>query len=174
MKKNKTESAFQQQQGPGLETNQIQSQKNAPLVFIQFDEYSKGPHKTYIQKLETHKNERLEPLDIAKLLIAQDIGNIDRVKDISYNKAYILTSNRQTANKILKLLVWEEKNMKAFIPNNLMVKQGIIKGVPISFSEDDLLNPNNVEFTALTNVMGAPKIIGSKRFRRKTIDKDTN
>ena len=182
IKKNKTdvtegEVHHQQQDASSASSgiNQGQPQKKIPLIFYHFDESCRGrPYKIYIQKIETHKHERLEPLDIAKLLIVQDVGNIDRVKDISYNKAYILTSSRQTANKILKLTIWAEKNTKAFIPNHLMVKQGIIKGIPINFNVDDLLNPNNVEFTALTNIMGAPKIISARRFSRKIINKDTN
>ena len=61
--------------------------------------------------------------------------------------------------------------LTAFIPNHLLVKQGIVKEISLDVSEDELIDPMVSEFS---RIYGPIKILHAKRFNKKLFNPVTN
>ena len=62
----------------------------------------------------------------------------NEIKPLSQNKVLIVVKYRNIANIIITLPLWKELGIKAFILNHLLCKQGVIKGIPIDISDEEL------------------------------------
>ena len=62
------------------------------------------------------------------------------IKQLSQNKILVVIKFRNIANMIIDIPQWKEQAIKAFIPNQLLIKQGVIKGIPVDVSDEELKN----------------------------------
>ncbi|KAJ8680551.1 hypothetical protein QAD02_016338 [Eretmocerus hayati] len=85
-----------------------------------------------------------------------------RAKSISNNKGHISTINRAVANQVLLNPEWDKRGLEVFIPNYLMVKQGVIKGVSTEISITDI--KNNLEVHSYWNKL---EVLDDRRLTKR-------
>ncbi|KAJ8685700.1 hypothetical protein QAD02_021493 [Eretmocerus hayati] len=153
-----------------LKPNQNQPSKREFNKFKEFNKYDRAPHRMYLQNAD-NSQDRINPLLINEFLIEkfQNRDVFDECYPLAKNKVCIVAKSLKIANEVLKLADWQLTNKSIFIPNHLMTRQGIIKNVPIEFSETDMLE--NLE--ANDPLFGNVRIMGVRRFTRRNIDPST-
>ena len=117
----------------------------------------------YLQSND-NQNKRLDAIKIAKLLILKfpNKDSLTEIKQLSYNKICIIAKYRNIANAIINLSEWKDLQIRAFIPNHLLSKQGIIKGIPTDITEEELK-----QYIELELPFGSLEIIHVRRFTKK-------
>ncbi|KAJ8677810.1 hypothetical protein QAD02_013597 [Eretmocerus hayati] len=138
--------------------------------FKEFDRYDCPPYRMFLQNVD-NSQERINPLLVNKFLIEKFKNKdvFDECYPVAKNKVCIVAKSRRIANEVLKLKEWEADKKEIFIPNHLMTRQGIIKNVPLEFSEDNIrenLEANDPHF-------GPINVIGVRRFTRRNRDPKT-
>ncbi|XP_031788843.1 uncharacterized protein LOC100680327 [Nasonia vitripennis] len=134
----------------------------------EYDINIQGPYKIYLQSID---NDRLDAIKIAKSLIPKiEIkDSLHEIKQLSYNKVCVIAKYRNIANLILNLTDWKDLKIRAFIPNHLLSKQGIIKGIPVEITDDELK-----QFIELDSPFGPLQITHTRRFTKKIYNKSTD
>ncbi|KAJ8688046.1 hypothetical protein QAD02_023841 [Eretmocerus hayati] len=152
-------------------SNQITQLKKIALnKFKEFDIYDKAPFKMFLQNVD-NSSERINPLLINKFLITK-FKNKDVFEEcypIAKNKVCIVAKSLKIANEVLNLKEWKEQKKEIFIPNHLKTRQGVIKGIPAEFSEEEILQ--NLEVN--DPHFGTIHILNVRRFTRKNRDPQT-
>ncbi|KAJ8670230.1 hypothetical protein QAD02_001489 [Eretmocerus hayati] len=152
-------------------SNQItQLEKIALNKFKEFDIYDKAPFKMFLQNVD-NSSERINPLLINKFLITK-FKNKDVFEEcypIAKNKVCIVAKSLKIANEVLNLKEWKEQKKEIFIPNHLKTRQGVIKGIPAEFSEEEILQ--NLEVN--DPHFGTIHILNVRRFTRRNRDPQT-
>ena len=150
--------------------SQTQTSTQAKEIFTEFDADARAPYKIYIQNKD-NSQKWIDAIKISRHLIKSFSKEyFDEVKQISKNKLCIIITNKKVANACMKLTYWEENNLSAFIPNHLMVKQGVIRGVPLYINEKEITDPDVAEFSSM---YGPIKITHARRFNKRLYNKTT-
>lgn len=115
----------------------------------------------FIEKTDNQKIGRLHPLYVGhilhkKLNLKKVITSIDR---IGINRVKVGLKSAKDANDLVNNKMLETENLRAFIPNNLLLRKGLIKGVDTYFNEEYL--KENIECES--------NILEIMRLKRKTI-----
>ncbi|KAJ8674953.1 hypothetical protein QAD02_010739 [Eretmocerus hayati] len=138
--------------------------------FTEFESRDHAPFKMFLQNKDNDPD-KINPLVINRFLIRkfQNTEDIGECYPISNNKLCITVLNRQIANKILSLKEWKMNNLEVFIPNHLMTRQGVIKGVPEYFSEEEILQ----NLVAKDPHFGNVEIVNVKRFSTRKVNQES-
>ncbi|KAJ8688103.1 hypothetical protein QAD02_023898 [Eretmocerus hayati] len=138
--------------------------------FTEFESCDHAPFKMFLQNKDNDPD-KINPLVINRFLIRkfQNTQDIGECYPISNNKLCITVLNRLMANKILSLKEWKMNKLEVFIPNHLMTRQGVIKGVPKYFSEEEILQ----NLVAMDPHFGKVEIVNVKRFSTRKVKQES-
>lgn len=104
----------------------------------------------------------MHPLALGKLLYTSNIKNIKEVKRLGINNIAVEFNSAAAANSFLDSDFITNQNLTAYIPNYQLTSKGIVKGIPVEVSMDEVIahsqNPLNLRITE------------AKRFTRKIAD----
>lgn len=110
------------------------------LSKLRYDESLKGECKIMIESLKHEKSAKdLNRLTYAKIFNDRYKNCIVDVKSSGFGKLAIFTNSACTASTILNDKSYlEGKGIKAFIPFYFVTSQGVIRGVPLDISEQEI------------------------------------
>ncbi|KAJ8685927.1 hypothetical protein QAD02_021720 [Eretmocerus hayati] len=147
-----------------------QVKRNQINKFKEFDLADRGPYKIFLQNLG-NTTERINPLLINRFLINKFRNRdvFDECYPIAANKVCIVAKELRTANEVLRLKEWAMDKKEVFIPNHLMTRQGVIRGVPKEFTEEEI----KLNLVAIDTHFGTIPILEVRRFTRRTYNQDT-
>ena len=151
--------------------SKVAQNKIEVMKFTEFDNQTQAPYKIYIQN-KSGMDKKIEAIEIAKFLIPlyPDKNTFKEIKQLGRNKICVIVNNRRIANEILKKLSqWEELNLTPFIPNHLMVRRGVVKGISADISNEWLLA--NIEMDI---PVGNIETLHIRRFTTKKYNSDTD
>ena len=130
------------QQTQAILPNADKTQSTEPSInsSLNYDITISGPFKIYLQSIE-NQSKKIDAIKVAKMLVPKYLEKeaFVEIKQLSCNKVCIIVKYRRVDNDILKLPEWKEHGLRAFIPNHLLTKQGIIKGIPTYITKDVLM-----------------------------------
>ena len=101
-----------------------------------------GPFLVILESI-TENVGNLHPMAIGKLLLQQhkELDNfIQSISNAGRNRIKITFKSAYHANILLNSKIIEQKQMKAFIPQYLTKRVGIIRGVDLSLTDDEIKN----------------------------------
>ena len=167
--KQDSQAGFQQDSQTGSQVNtanivhQIQANDEIKLFNLQnSNQYNQANIYVYIEKTNTQNLGRLHPMVVGdilhnKLKLKSCISSIEKN---GLNRVKVKVKTLHHANQLISSPLLKGENLKAFIPNNLLYRKGLIRDVDPIF--DDIYLKNNIEST-LT-------ITGLDRFKRKVVE----
>lgn len=94
---------------------------------------------------------------IGRLLFAANKNDILELKRTSFTKVNIRLKTGEAANKILSSPILRNKKYKVYIPSHRIVRKGIICGVPLDSTEEEILK----------GLKSKASIISAQRLSRK-------
>nr|CAI5847005.1 unnamed protein product [Callosobruchus analis] len=101
---------------------------------------------------------RLHPMVVGHILHKKlKQKNIVQISQVGKNRVKVQLSTIEDANSLVCNSLLAQENLKAFIPNHLLTKKGIIAGVDTQFNDEYLME----------NICSGIKVIGVNRFMRK-------
>lgn len=118
---------------------------------------SSGPFFVFV---EHEEKRRLHPMQIGKLLFSDSMRNQDaiiNVNAIGYSKVKIEVKSAIKANTLVEDDIFKKHNMKAYIPNFLMYKHGVIQNVDTTLSEEEILE----------YIKSEVKVLGIRRLNKR-------
>lgn len=156
----------------------------APYLAYQnnFYEYSdEGPFFLYVEI--TSEKGRIHPMFVGKLIRTSSIDiykNILSIKKIDRFSLKIEMNNYHSANVLKIQKYWQENNLVCFIPNFLIHKQGVIRDVEYSLTDEELLDfivsDKNVikarRIYKMVNGLRVPTPVAILTFRSQCIPKE--
>lgn len=103
----------------------------------------------FIEKTNNQNIGRLHPMYVGHILHKKlQIPNILKIEKVGKNRIKVQLKNIKDANNLVKNELLKSENLKAFIPNNLLSRKGIIRHVDTIFDEkylfENLLSPNTI------------------------------
>lgn len=141
-------------------------QPSQPLARMSYVSTDISPFIVHIQKKVSSPDEnvQLKELTFGQFLKKNSFKNIivGSLKRIGRNRITIEFRNYQDANAFLNSPLLEQNNYKAFIPTFSITRMGVIRGIPVDWSEDDIMN--NIEIPS-----GCGKVIKVRRLKRKIL-----
>ena len=130
----------------------------------QSNKYNQQNIYVYIEKTNSQNLGRLHPMIVGHILHNKLNlkNNITSIEKSGINRVRVGIKTLEQANKLISNPALANENLKAFIPNNLLYRKGIIKDVDTSFDEE-YLKSNIESLCTVTSV---------NRFKRKVVDKE--
>ena len=103
-----------------------------------YENWHQGPYIVILtNKVGNVSN--LHPMRVGKALYGHKDFHITDIKKLGRNRLEIVFTNSISANKFVKSNFSEQLNSNAFIPFHRTSIVGIAKGIPIDFSEEEIL-----------------------------------
>ena len=110
----------------------------------------------------TQRAENLHPTTVGRIIAPLIQGNILSLSSSSTHKVSVTLKDRISPNKLLNNPCFTEANLKASIPAHKLNRQAIIRGVPVEYAEEEILN----------YLQSFVPILGVRRLNRKVLSKD--
>ena len=153
-----------------LPTYDAKTDTNKHTVPLQFDITNPSPYKIYIQSGDS-KNQKVDAIKIAKMLIPQypEKDTFLEIRQLSFNKVCVIMKYRNAANSVVNWPEWEKHNLRAFIPNHLLTRQGIIKGIPTYVTDEELK-----DFIELESPLGPLEVTHVRRLTKRVFNNTTD
>ncbi|XP_045502915.1 uncharacterized protein LOC123699911 [Colias croceus] len=124
-----------------------------------------GPYIVHVSRVENDPSAGLSirPIKFGSFLYRQKVPNIlrDGVKSVGRNRISVEFVSAEDANNFLSLPALAEAKFKAFIPTYHITRMGIVKGIPVEWTMDDL-----VECAEFPNRHG--RILKARRLNKKS------
>ncbi|XP_028174015.1 uncharacterized protein LOC114362705 [Ostrinia furnacalis] len=152
---------------PGQKTSEIpgSSETRTPVGRDLYVATDLAPYTVHVQKEQSSPNENctLHPVSFGHFLKRNNIKNIvnGSLKRIGRNRISIAFSNFEDANAFLNSNLLKSNTYKAFIPTFNVTRMGVIRGVPVGWSDEDIINNISVP-------TGCGNIIKVRRLKKKT------
>ncbi|KAL0892163.1 hypothetical protein ABMA27_015359 [Loxostege sticticalis] len=125
-----------------------------------------SPFVVHIVKEQTAPNQNLtlHPVTVGYFLKKKFIKGVveGSLKKVGRNRVTVSFSNFEDANSFLNNDTIKLNNYKTFIPTSNITRMGVIRGVPVDWSDDDILNN-------ITVPVGCGKILKVRRLKKKSI-----
>lgn len=125
-----------------------------------------SPFVVHVQKIQDAPNDgtSIHPISFGNFLKKQSYKNIinGSVKRIGRNRVSLSFSHLEDANKFLNDKKLTECKYKAFIPSFSVMRMGIVKGVPVEWSLEEVMSNVSVP-------LGTGKVIKVRRLNYKTM-----
>lgn len=141
-------------------TDRTSTQKSITNKYfnLKSDKYYSKSFYVYIEKTNEQNIGRLHPMHVGHILHKLlKINNIISVKSIGRNRIKVELKFAIDANMLVNNTNLESHNLKAFIPNHLLEKKGLIRGVDTQFDLEYLKE----------NIESPTKIINLYRLNKK-------
>lgn len=115
----------------------------------------------YIESIDEKNIGRLHPMYIGHILLKKlNISNITSINSIGRNRIKVLMKSAIDVNNLVKNKQLASENLRAFIPNHLVERKGLIKGVDTRFDEKYILY----------NIISNNPVTEVKRMHRRVSD----
>lgn len=136
-----------------------------------YQDIDDGPYYIFMESVDTNKAgiARMHPMSLGSILKKQfpNIEILSLTKN-GINRIKVQVSSREKANTIIKADELKNLKVKAYIPRFVLFRQGIVRNVDTSLTEDELLE----EITPIYN--RSVKVTNVRRFNRRVQDTDGN
>lgn len=128
------------------------------LFNLSSDKYSTNIICVYIEKTNDQDMGRLHPMYVGHILHKTlNVKNIISIKSVGRNRIKVQLKSASDANNLVNNKSLDAENLRAFIPNHLLEKKGLIRGVDTRFDIDYLKE----------NIFSPSKIINIYRTNKK-------
>lgn len=107
---------------------------------------------------------KLHPTTVGRLLCKKYLGKIKNVKSIGINRVKFFTSDRDTANDIVKDPFFKTHNLRFLVPAYRLSRQALIRGVSLELTDDEILSELKIDH---------PNLVDAERLNRRQ-SKDFN
>lgn len=136
-----------------------------------FNENDVGPFCILIES-QNQNIGRLHKMTLGKMLFEQKTFKSEHINNISnngINQIRLEFSNYKTANELLDSKFLSNNNLRAYIPESILYRKGVIRNVDVSIECDELLEiiKSNVQVTNTRRILRT-NIINSERRSEKT------
>lgn len=120
--------------------------------------YSIDKIYVFIEKINNENLGNLHPMSVGHLLHKKlKVQNITKIQKVGRNRVRVEVKTTKDANMLIENENLKEEQLKAFIPNNLIERKGVIKEVDTTFSDEYLLE----------NIESPNAVTSIRRFKRK-------
>lgn len=149
--------------------NTVTQSVNTPPIAhrTMFNNNDVGPFVVHVEKIESdlQAGTTLHPVNFGRFLFRHQVPNIvtGSIKKIGRNRIAIQFNSALAANKFLDNPLLNENQYKAFIPSFAICKMGFVRGVPVEWSDEEI-----IELFEVPKDCG--KIIKARRLHYKTAD----
>ena len=138
------------------DTRQAETTTNLTMKYLRA---FKGP---YVIVVENTDGTPLHDLKLGKLMFTNNsINDVLKIDHSGRQRVSITFKNASSANDFLSHPLLARNNMRAFIPQQLVKRVGVIRNIPIDVSEEDIKN----------NIQSWYKILAVERLKRR-VQKD--
>lgn len=159
---------------PNSQNNKLNDKNTNSSVQVEssflYEDQDQGPYFIFLESTNTNKAgiSRMHPMCLGQLLKKHfpDTEILSLSKN-GVNRVKIQVQSREKANKIIKSNELKIENVKAYIPRFVLFRQGIIRNVDKSISEEDLLGEISPIYTRQA------KVTSVRRFNRRTVENGT-
>lgn len=123
-----------------------------PKVNYQYEQTDQGPYRVMVELIDTQNGTiRINKLTLANALrkmIAYKAHIMD-MKNIGRNKVMVYLNNFQLANRLTNDENLKAKNYRAYIPRHLISVTGVIAGVPLDITEEEIMEDILCEYPVM-------------------------
>lgn len=107
----------------------------------EYEETDAAPYRVIVQYKEQRDDTHINKLAVGKLLAkTKDYkANVINLKTMGRNKVLVLVKTAKTANNIQADKALQAQNYKAYIPKHFLTVSGVVTGVPLEFTPDEIL-----------------------------------
>lgn len=140
------------------------SRRKSALQDLQYNKYDTGPFKIMMQHSE-HNVGNLHPVELGKLLHEKHIEGIKNIEKKGKNRVAITFKTPTEANNFKNNESIAKLGYKTFIPATLISCKGVVKGVGVNITEEEVIKKSNEESE---NVY---KVLEVRRLNRRVEDK---
>lgn len=107
----------------------------------EYEESDAGPYRVIVQMKELRDDTHINKLAIGKVLAKTNEyrANVLNLKMMGRNKVLVLVKNAKTANNIQADKTLQAQNYRAYIPKHFLTVSGVVTGVPLEFTPDEIL-----------------------------------
>lgn len=141
-------------------------QKPVSVARILYNSSDAAPFLVHVQREQTASNDNtfLNPISFGRFLRRNAFNGIvnGSLKKIGRNRLVISFTTFQDANSFITSKLLEKENFKSFIPTFSVTRMGVVRGVPMEWSDDEILDNISVP-------VGCGKILKLRRIKRKVI-----
>lgn len=151
---------------PSTSNTQTVRDSRPTLGRLKYQASDVAPYNVHILKdaSSTGENCNIHPVSFGNFLKKNNFKNIidGSLKKIGRNRISISFSKFEDANSFVESDILQSKNYKAFIPMFTVTRMGVVRGVPVDWTDDEIINNTSVP-------IGCGKIIKVRRLKRKII-----
>jgi hypothetical protein len=145
------------------ETIELRAMEEVKDNFVKFtnnesDKYSKndrGPFFVIIK--HTKDNEKISDMKVGKILHEIQANGITKVEKVNLYSVKVTLKTPQDANNLLKNEKLKNKEVKSYIPNNILTKKGVVSDVPTDITIKEIAQ----------SIKSNEKIISVQRMTRR-------
>lgn len=135
-----------------LEDSTKNTGKNMEKVDYEYVFGDQGPFRVMVELNDTQNGS----LTINKLTLASTLRklaiyktHVTEIKNVGRNKLMVYLNNYQIANRLTTDSLLKGKNYKAYIPRHLISVTGVISGIPLDITADEVMNDIESEATVM-------------------------
>lgn len=155
---------------PQLQLRPDKTATKNPIGRNIYNENDVSPYLVHIQKITKGDNDGviLHPITFGDFLMKNKIYNIinGSLKKIGRNRISVAFNNFKDANSFLNNSLLLENNYHAFIPSFNVIRIGIVRGVPIEWSPEEIIKN-------ISTPIGCGKVVKVRRLNYKTVVEGT-
>ncbi|XP_059061881.1 uncharacterized protein LOC131854757 [Achroia grisella] len=158
----------QETSNPGLINNQDNdsTRPQTSISRVYYQSHDAAPFIVHIQKILSSPDDKttLHPIDFGRYLKKSFYKNVvvdGSLKKIGRNRLSISFSQYKDANSFIDSADLKKYNYNAFIPAFNLTRMGLIRGVPVNWSDEEIIENISVP-------LGCGKILKVRRLKRKT------
>ncbi|CAG9812862.1 unnamed protein product [Phaedon cochleariae] len=124
------------------------------------DQYDKGNIYIYIEKNNEENIGKLHPMSVGHILHKKlNVKDIIQISKAGNNRVKVQLKSITEANNLMNNKLLEKENLKAFIPNHLLVRKGLIFGMDTVFDEKYIMD----------NITSDANILEVSRMKRRVM-----
>lgn len=147
-----------------VDSQPLQSRTPISVARLLYQSSDAAPYTVHVQKIQLSPDDNviLHPITFGRFLKKNAFKNIinGSVKRIGRNRISVDFSDFRDANDFLNSETLITHNFKAFIPSFSVTRMGIIRGVPVDWSDEEIKEN-------ITVPIGCGPILKVRRLRRK-------
>lgn len=122
-------------------------------VNYQYENGDQGPFRVMVELIDTQNGKiKINKLSLASALRKMPMykTHVIEMKQVGRNKLMVYFNNYQIANRLTTDANLKEKNYRAYIPRHLVSVTGVIAGVPLDISEEEVMEEMQCEYPVMT------------------------
>lgn len=116
-----------------------------------YDVTTRGPYYVIIQS-SNELPTSVDPIVVGRLLYTGHNKEIVKLRKVGFSKISIQFKSRDAANSLVSNPVLKEKKLKAYIPLFRTTRMGVIRGVPLDLSNEEILKGLETKSTIINSV----------------------